>query len=327
MRLWSALVLAATMSVMGGACGSTSTAVPERADTIRPPGPPPVPAGDRQISFGYASIDVPSGWHTSILACGGSDQTVYLGAFGSTSPRCSPQGRLPSSYAALDELTETPKPGQPVTVNGHHGTLNQNNGQQTYDFTDLHVQLTLSGPQSGAILASLGWSPLYFVLHDEGSASLQLAGRTYRFQGLQVTVPASWPAWKVGVGVGREPGCGADFVNGPEVLVGVPFMISCALEMGAPAATDGVWLSGRDRYSNQPDGTVIAVNHGMPIYASVPDPTGNYEPELAIEVRNPDGQILAATVGLGPDPTVAEAVIQSIQVTTGPDTHVPDLPR
>ena len=288
----------------------------------------PVPPGDRKISFGYASIDVPLGWRSSLLACFGSNETVFLGAFGPHGSSCSPQVPRPSSYAALDELAGEPASGKSVTINGHRGTLRQVDRGEVYDFADLHVELTVLGPQSGAIVASIDWSPLYRLLHHTGHVYLQSPTRTYRFEGLEVTVPASWPAWKVGIGVGREPGCGNDFVDGPDVLVGVPFTVSCAVPMEAPPAIDGVWLSGRNQYSNQPSGTVISVNHGTSLYSDVldEDPTGRYSTDVSVEVRNRAGQLLTATIGLGPDPSIAEAIIQSIQTTAAPDTHVPNLP-
>ena len=303
-------------------CVKDGTAAPNESPGV------PVPPGDQKLSFGYASIDVPAGWQTSVLACFGSNQTVFFGAFGSHSPGCSPPVPRPTVYAALDELAGEPASGKSVTINGHHGTVRQADGGEVFDFADLHVELTVSGPQSGPIAASIDWSPLYRLLHDTGRVVLHGPTRTYRFQGLQVTVPASWPAWKVGVGVGREPGCGHDFIRGPDVLLGVPFLVSCAFDREAPAPSDGVWLSGRNQYASQLSGTVIAVNHGTTVYSDVldQDPTGTDTSEVSLEVRNRAGQLLTASVGLGPDPEIAEAIIQSIQATTGPDTHVPNLP-
>jgi len=286
-----------------------------------------VPAGYMRVDYASASIVVPAGWKTllpGVTTCGpnATGNVVLLGNAAEGGPSCgSGRAAPPTSFARLQAIPARLPAGTSQTINGQAATAvppTTTGGPAAYVFPRLGVDLEVAGPGANSIVASIGWSTRYLVLHPPTALRVPRGWGTATYQGVTIRLPRSWPLTKVGPAQG-EPGCGADF-SAPKLLEGPFFVHSCAVSFGPSPSVDGVWLQGQTGMS---EAQVAAGSYK--VLRSAPtkvllddsgDPMGMY-PLLHLLVVTRSGSVDAVDVGLGADPAVAQAIIASITATGG----------
>ena len=167
------------------------------------------------------------------------------------------------------------------------------------------------------------------VLHLQAQVSIPADWGTTSYDGVAVRLPRSWPLAKVGSAEG-ELGCGADFLTS-KLVEGPVFVHICGLVSAEPPLVDGVWLQGAsalDQAQATAGGYTVLRSTPTKVYlAQGQDPLG-LVPFLHLLVVTGTGNLDAMDVGLGPDPTVAAAIVASITATSGaidvtPNTTAP----
>lgn len=145
-----------------------------------------------------------------------------------------------------------------------------------------------------------------------GEAALRYLGwRVVSYRGVQVQVPKAWPV----VDGNHTGSCGGTFPSTPTAFLGPDLngAPSCgAVGYGAkvPPPPYGVWLSPG---APQVDGHEIHPTRNLSVYQEVPGPP--------IEIIEYHG--VAVDIGMGPDPSVARRILDSIRYVSG----APDTPR
>ncbi|HWG72996.1 MAG TPA: hypothetical protein VG184_02960 [Acidimicrobiales bacterium] len=286
-----------------------------------------VAAGYMRVDYANASIVVPASWKTllpGVTTCGpnATKDAVLLGGAAEGGPSCGPgQAAAPTSFARLQAIPARLPAGTPQTINGQAATVvppTTPGAPPTYVFPRLGVELEVAGPQTNSIVASIGWSTRYLVLHPPTALTVPHGWGTATYQGVTIRLPRSWPLTKVGHAQG-EPGCGADFST-PELLEGPVFAHSCAVSLGPPPSVDGVWLQGHTGTTETQLGAgryeALRSAPTKVFLDDSADPMGA-DPLLHLLVVTRSGSVNGIDVGLGPDPAVAQAIIASITATGG----------
>jgi hypothetical protein len=309
-----------------GGCGGAATHHDQTASSETA-----IPTGDLRVNYGNASVVVPATWQVlepGATICGPTavDNVVLLGNATESGPACGPgESHVPISFTRLEALPAQYVSGTPRTINGQTAILLSPSaapaagpGVLSYAFPHLGIELAASGPASTSIVASIGWSSRYLVLHTEPPVGIPADWGTATYADVTVRLPRSWPLSQVGPAEG-EPGCGADF-SSPKLLEGPVFGHSCFGSAGESPLVDGVWLQGSAGLT----AAQVAAG-GFTLLRSTPvrvfindigDPVG-LDPLLHLLVVTPDGNVDGIDVGLGPDPRVAATIIASIRLAGG----------
>jgi hypothetical protein len=162
------------------------------------------------------------------------------------------------------------------------------------------------------VLATLGPSSLA-VLVDEGRAAVvPTSWKAVRFDGLQASVPPSWPV-EVVSRQESEPGvCGGPVFRSPLVYVGSAGSVpSCGLVFGTQLdpPVDGLWV-----FSGRPElGSELSKALGFGAFRPVLDYSYTaIDPEATLQLHYASAEVV---VGLGQGPATAEEVISSLRLT------------
>lgn len=301
----------AGVSAAGGATGVTGVGPP-------PPGTPDVA---RPIDFGLARFVIPAGWWTQSLGASSGNSVLLIGPPGTRvlvqaesagpQPRTVAVGRW---HGYVVERTTTPIPpagGFPWWPN-HQAILG------TYLLPALHLRLTVSDPAALRVAQSVHASALSSLLAMNRPQTVPASWRAVTYGNLQLEVPASWqvaqthPGWPSLADAceqamlrpkgsspftGTAPGCHQSWrqtgdVNQPQ---------------------SGLWLESRGHSSSA---AVTSEPLQKTVHLGAVTVTYDYSydlwPSLGVVIRTP-GQTVDARLALGPDPTVAEAIISSLR--------------
>jgi hypothetical protein len=289
---------------------STSTTVAAASPVVAVSGPANWQPGD----FDDARVWVPRSWQiieSGSSSCSTGSGVLLLGT-GTTMATCPTQA---TATVTVQTSTATPPPSAGSSViNGLQvfAAPAATAGSQALLVPALGVTLTVSAETPPAILASLGASPTGIVLGPGNPTPTPADWRAVTYHGLTIDVPASWPS----TDESHAGYCDGPFGPTPEVLVG-PNTLN-----GAPSCpyiplndikpVDGVRLSA---------GTAPTSNLGT---ITIPS---DLTLQVSTQVTSPPISLwyqgVSIELGIGPDPTIARAILDSLQSRpTQPDTPV-----
>jgi hypothetical protein len=297
--------------------------------------------GSQPVDFGFLRLWLPSSWSTWSADINFADGTCSLPL--PLSPKLVPfvrevlSGPIPAkvltcpvarhgdwigvSLGAVSPPTswrESVMHGVPVwTAPEQDGLLQQ------IDVPSLDATIVAVGAEAQSVAKSLGESSLYSVVQQSYPATVPANWKQIRYNGLSVKVPANWSVSPAGGGLN---GCGRAFYS-PGVLVGAAEggPGSCANTSGlATFPGDGVWLypaadidtQFEDTEPMKPVTTDQASSEKL-VYSPTAD-----NPDTIYIVWSQRGRSVGAIVGLGTNPQIAEAIVSSFTVTSGPDTRI-----
>jgi hypothetical protein len=287
------------------------------------PGPP----GWQPVDYGNARVWVPGDWtiYANHVPCDWFTNGVVLNAnFNELCPVGSGIGEAVPSYALMQPVSN-PMAAQHSSryVNGYLVK-----GDAIYVVPDLSVQLTLVGPESNAILATLGPSSRDAVLAPGAAPPAPPTWQTVSYGSLTVRVPSDWPIKEGSTFTG---GC-VGSLHASRATVVLDCLISTDTLTFPPR--DGIWLLKYPLASNNPPGT-IASNY--PDEASTPLTTtsglhvgifkaastdNNY---LIGLYAFPQGTEVQMVLGLGANPIIARTILYSLS-TSPPAAPQPSNP-
>jgi hypothetical protein len=346
-----AAVLAAVIGVLAvrdGADGGArleagrAPSTTETATWLTPMGPevpaPAVPEGWQVLDAGPVRFAVPPGW--AVIRPGPACAGPHPGAL-VVVPHL-PQGfDCPSSVDPAGTIVLTP--AATVADGGERamvGTMPATtvaprcDGCATAYRLDVGIEVTATGPDAGAVLATFTDSGAVRVLQD-GPPADPATWRTIEYGGVALEVPAGWATTDLdrsgtttaGSGVTElvvseenPGGCNgprfpADDV--PKVVAGSGPMPSCpAPGPNQPLdlrAGEGVWIrtSGTVGIAGLPS-TVAGSIDGLDVVAA-PSDFDARSPSLELGAALPDGEAVLVSIGVGLDPSVARAIVRSIR--------------
>lgn len=287
--------------------------------------PPRVPARSTPYDYGRLRLWLPLGWATSTSSCHNLSDVVYYPATWSSTEGCV---AAPVSESVTVEPFNGPIPqtALPTRLNGIKvWTTAGTGGTTVWDVPALQVQLSLVGNQARKVAATIGPSPLQDLMTKSLPIPVPAGWKIVRFDGFLTQVPPAWPTHHIkvthdgnnGSVSGLPPGvCSPPLFRTPSVYLGQAAAISCPAvpEKTLPPTDDGVWL-----YPNS-DTTPLRVQ--PPSEATVPQRlisaggiealiTASTGDSVFVEVAA-GGRRISATIGLGKNPTTAEAILSSI---------------
>lgn len=224
-------------------------------------------------------------------------------------PGCGTAAAPGNVVVTVSGLSPTRASRQVRTINGYRIVSPPYNGAgpRVYGVPALGVVVTITGPAPAAILDSLGPSPRYIVLGAGRAQPVPPTWRTVIYEGVSVAVPPSWPS---SAGGDTAPCPGDPFLRPPTVFLGPPSAVRGALCLPTVATTqqskDSIWLQ---------------AGGGPPSNTSpVKTPSGQTVLVTEAELPSPILQIwyhrVSIQLGIGPDPTVARAILDSIRYST-----------
>lgn len=322
--------ISAGLVATGGSPRSQQVATGPSASTIAP-GAGITPAGYARVDYGNASIAVPAGWpvlYSGESICPPPQSAVLLGETNGCGLAGSSE---PAEFARLTALTSAPVASTPVTTNGHAGLLWDSKnfasafGERVYSYPDLHVTLTVLGPQADTIAQTIGWSAQYLVLHPTGPVTVPAGWKETTFGGITFKTPPAWPAVTIDPHSGSNPAqCEAPEFPSPVVDEGQSlggFAVSCPFILPkATAGVNGIWVRPYvDTGSSPPAGsTVLEKSGALQVLLLAPVDRPNVQPVLQLQLsilgnnHRVDG--VAMDIGIG-DPATAQEILSSISTT------------
>lgn len=220
--------------------------------------------------------------------------------------------------------TSPPPPARRVAVNGVTVWMRGNPTGATWWIPSLQVELDLTGRGAQQVAGTVQPSPLQRILTGTFPVAIPPRWKTVAYQGFTAKVPAAWTVNRIRVTRdstdGRTPSlCGGPLFDPPAVYLGGPVVVGCLggpSRRPAPAPSDGLWLqpaTGRTSSSSSStpgDQPQVVLTRG----AERLTVTGTAEDDVAVVVNAP-GHRLFAIIGLGSDPSVAAAILSSIQLS------------
>ena len=287
-------------------------------------------AGATPYDYQRLRLWLPAGWTTSTNTCHMATRVVYYPTNWSGGPA------TPCSHAGADIVVVRPFSGRPPgsatakTVNGITvEVVREQNGSTTWYIPSLHAELAVSGKKAQGVADTLGPSTLQDLLTASLPTPVPTTWRTVSFDGFQARVPPTWPTHQIQVtrsGNSTEisdlPGvCAPPTFPTPSVYLGANPGISCPAlpPTKEPSTDDGLWL--------QPSTNTAPLAAQLQGGAGVPGATqrlftvgteqvlitGAGEGDsVQAEIDN-NGQQIAAVIGLGANPALAEALLSSIK--------------
>jgi len=323
-------VLAAVVAVSIVAA-SKSTTSQRVVTTPAPDGPLPVkmipgPPGWQAVDYGNARAWVPGDWH--VLFPGASECQVLANRvlINPQPGKCLQQIPATASFLMIGPLSSS-NPGNSSTrrVNGY---LVVERSDGSYSVPALSVQLTIAGPLTHAILATLGPSSRAAVLTAGSAPRAPTSWQMITYGGLTFRVPPGWPTRD---GTTFFAGCGGALFPSPEVVVDRPHVFTdCVITGDTPAfqPSDGIWLvaqSGASSYG--PDTTTLLTTPGgLRVSELIDLPDNNFE--VTLYATPLPGKQVEIDLGLGVDPTIARTILYSLSMSTASSatTTVPPQP-
>jgi hypothetical protein len=151
-------------------------------------------------------------------------------------------GGLPGAVPATTTImwisgTTAPAVGRPArSVNGFQLYAISEGSAHSLLVPRLGIELDFLGREPTAVLRTLGWSPLVVALAPGPRPKTPLSWRRLSFDGVEFSVPSSWPIDRP-----LTLACGSPFWRGPVVGLGVKaLLIACLLVATRTSPTDGV---------------------------------------------------------------------------------------
>jgi hypothetical protein len=202
----------------------------------------PVPAGWQQIDVGLGQISVPPSWvvepSSSCVNDTSYDQLV-VGITIDDDGTCGvPLSAVPRSQTIMWISGSTaPAVGRPErSVNGFQLYADSDGSAQSLLVPRLGVEIDFIGEDPTAVLRTLGWSPLVVVLAPGPRRNTPRSWRRLSFDGVEFSVPSSWPVDRP-----LTLGCDNPFWRGPFVGLGMTVLpIGCPFIPTRIAPTHGV---------------------------------------------------------------------------------------
>ncbi|MHB8505693.1 MAG: hypothetical protein ACYDEN_08255 [Acidimicrobiales bacterium] len=324
----TAAVVVAVVMVPGGsasqqvATGSGATPGPQ----LTLPAVTPAP-GAKSFDFGYVRLWLPPAWSTTNAqdlrpSCHPGSISYHDQVFSPLYPgpfRPCPAAVhgdwvliLPAPKTTLLGATRT-------KINGITAWASpaRPNGATRYDLPSLHTAITVLGPAAHKLLGTLQPSALAAVLEARYPTVIPKQWRRVDYHGISAAVPSTWPLKPVGSSL--PPGaCGRPFPTPPAVYTGnsTAGAADCGSQpielVTIPA--DGLWLHpvAPNDFPGEPR-EPIHVTHGTAQLIYWPGGDGYADAlDLLITLH---GHRVDAGIGLGVDPSIAEAIISSLGVT------------
>ena len=178
---------------------------------------------------------------------------------------------------------------------------------------DLRVQYQSFGNVGKQIAATIGWSAGYLALHPSRVCPDPGDWRAVHYDRVRLWFRRRG-GQRISTVASVSPGaCDGVEVPRPEVLEGTGFQPSCAMKTaeGGGQGTDGLWINLMTRASR---------------YLPAEEPASPNGPEISLAGRRPAirrgilslivtpaaGHTMTCNIGIGRDPTVAQAVLESI---------------
>lgn len=292
--------------------------------------------------FGWVRLWVPAHWSTQLSEASWSCQVatvtgfytdqIYAPAFGNGPTMCPQAGQgdwllirhtssKPPSNAANTTLDGLPAWASPTTPTG----------AVSYDLPSLETDIIAVGPTAHLIAETAQPSALYDVLTATYPTAIPATWRHVDFEGASARIPAEWPDEQVPSG--DEPGlCGSQVFDTPEYLYTDPSpsnskVVSCGTQTNGFAVkpADGLFLhpSAGPNSAGSSDGeedsaAVETASFGSSSLNYYPqNPVGQDDSvELNLVVHN---RPIEATIGLGNNPALAEALLSSLGVIGRPN--------
>lgn len=287
-------------------------------------------AGATPYDFQRLRLWLPAGWTTSTNRCYTATQVVYYPSNWSGGP-ATPCGHSGADIVVVRPFNGTaPDSATAKTVNGISVEVVQGqNGSNTWYIPSLQAELAISGNTAQGVADTLGPSTLQDLLTASFPTPVPTTWRTVTFDGFQAKVPPTWPTHQIQItrsGNSTEisdlPGvCAPPTFPTPSVYLGANPGISCPaiLQKKEPSTDDGLWL--------QPSTSTAPLAAQLQSGAGIPEATqrlfnvgteqvlitsGGQGDSVEAEIDSAGRQI-SAVIGLGANPAVAEAILNSIK--------------
>jgi hypothetical protein len=271
-------------------------------------------AGSKQVDEGLGQVFAPGSWTVqaqdpcpiSVPKAG----VLLVGVQPSQSAGCSTLPKAGSRTSILWDFASSEKPhGTPVeVVNGFDLYSAVQGGARGYLAPAVGIELLWSGAEPDAVISTLGWSPLHYVLTG-GKVTAPRSWKRQYFDGLSIAAPRSWPV--------RQPlqlECSGPFDHGPVVGLGVHVMaVPCPYYPPPTTPSDGILVTSTDQLGDCPIGAMLKVA-GLEATACS-DPSVQ-PPELQVKLIFGSGTTAATVyvvVGLGGNGTIARQLLASVQ--------------
>ena len=285
----------------------------------RLPGTGVTPPGWTRVNYGRASVAVPPQWRVAGASnCSGYLNIVYLGE-GSESPECANYVTPTQAvFVTLTPLQGSPAPGTAVNINDHQAIrepVSSTNRvvSEVVEFPDLGLQYESFGSIGNQIAGTIGWSAGYLALHPGQPVSIPSGWRTIHYRGVDLKVPASWPARTINSATVSPGACdNTEFVQ-PEVVEGNGFEPACAVVVAAAASqgTDGIWIRPDVAGLATPPGSLTLRLNGPEVDLVGQDQQYG-EGVLSLIVTPINGHPVDVDIGIGSDSAIAQAILASI---------------
>jgi hypothetical protein len=304
---------------------------------------PVVPSGWRVLELGDLRFAVPAAWEVPVArSCLMSDApgAVIMAVDEGEQPDCSPVRPLPASVLTLEATGTASEPGGSMRLGMMTGSLIDakvcDGCARTYQL-DIGLRVTISGPDSDAVLATFTDSGAHRVLQQGPAAPID-GWRRVDYSGIELRVPPTWAVDDLpgsytvitdpdgsptGASGKLNPGaCGRQmFPSGlpGRVSLGESMFTShgCPVGYGLDLAPgDGVWIRPVDQDAASTLGTPIATSQvdGLAVTVIRPGDQGRITPQSVVDLLIDNGSTtLWMTIGTGLDPPTARAILATLR--------------
>ena len=312
-----AAVLTAVLGTVLAACGNgdpSTTDTKGHHGTTSSIGSATSRTGSKQVDEGLGQVFTPPSWIVQAAdPCPMSvpmASVLLVGVQPSQSVGCTTLPKAGSRTSILWDFPSNEKPhGKPVeVVNGFDLYSAAQGRARGYLVPTVGIELLWSGGEPDAVISTLGWSPLHYVLAGAKVTTPSTWKRQY-FDGVSIAAPRSWPV--------RQPlrlECSGPFDHGPVVGLGVKVIpVPCAYSPPPTTPSDGVVVTSTDQLGDCPISAILRV---ADLEATACSDPAVQPPELQVKLIFGSGANAATVyvvVGLGGNGTVARELLASVQ--------------
>ncbi len=320
-------VAAVALATLTGCGGSVAAVSPPAAHS-----PVTLPAVTHEakakpFDFGYVRLWLPSSWSTTnAQTLHPSCHPDYLSYHDQIFSPLYPAPFRPCPAAAhgdwvliLPAPKTVPAGATPIKINGITAWASPAKppGATQYELPSLHTAITVLGSGAHKLLDTLQPSTLAAVLQTHYPTPVPSGWRTVRYHDITARVPSTWPVKAVG---NRIPpgGCGDPLPKPPAVFTGnsTGGVTNCGSQpvelVTIPA--DGLWL-----HPTIPGALLSEPREPVHLIGGTAQlvywPGGDGYADAIDLLLTLHGHHIDATIGLGLNPTIAEAIISSLGVT------------
>jgi hypothetical protein len=285
------------------------------------PGPP----GWQPVDYGNARVWVPQGWHVFYPGMGECGQSLVNQAF--IAPQAEKCAERAPTSASVMTIGPLPNGGGGHTSTRHiNGYVVLVHSSDTFWVPALSVQLTLDGPLTQQILATLGPSSRAAVLAPGPAPQPPSTWQTITYGGLTLRVPPGWPTKD---GATFFVSCGGALFPIPEVVLGQSqYGHDCVIGEDTPTFRpgDGIWLAKQPEPAGGGFGlsglTTLTTTSGLSLgLIDAAEIDNSYR--IDGYAATAPGTEININLGLGVDPTVARTILYSLSTATAPTTTTP----